>query len=93
LGLVTAVLSLAASFRQVGEGLDVVNTGRPTMRDLEATAAGMDPKLRPLFLEQVARLRDFVEARTASRRPAGRNSLSSPTAKDGLRRMRAGRRS
>ena len=30
------------------------------LRDLEVTAAGLDPKLRPLFLEQVAKLREFV---------------------------------
>jgi signal transduction histidine kinase len=31
------------------------------LRDLEATAAGLDLKLRPLFLEQVAELRAFAE--------------------------------
>jgi signal transduction histidine kinase len=31
------------------------------LRDLETTAAGLDPKLRPLFLEQVAKLRRFIE--------------------------------
>ena len=35
------------------------------MRDLEAIAAGMDSKLRPLFLEQVARLKEFVEGPNA----------------------------
>lgn len=30
------------------------------LRDLEETAAGLGPKLRPLFLEQVAKLREFV---------------------------------
>jgi signal transduction histidine kinase/HAMP domain-containing protein len=30
------------------------------LRDLEATAVGFDPKLRPLFLEQTAKLREFV---------------------------------
>ena len=42
------------------------------IRDLEATAAGMDPKLRPLFLEQVARLKDFVEGPNAI--PAARRA-------------------
>jgi signal transduction histidine kinase/DNA-binding response OmpR family regulator len=31
------------------------------LRDLEATAGALDPKLRPLFLEQVAKLRRFVD--------------------------------
>ena len=31
------------------------------LRDLEATAAVLDPKLRPLFLAQVAKLRGFAE--------------------------------
>ena len=35
------------------------------LRDLEATAAGMDSKLRPLFLEQVGRLKQFVEGSNA----------------------------
>jgi putative methionine-R-sulfoxide reductase with GAF domain len=35
------------------------------MRDLEAIAAGMDSKLRPLFLEQVGRLNEFVEGLNA----------------------------
>ena len=32
-----------------------------TLRDLDATAANLDPKLTPLFLEQVAKLREFAE--------------------------------
>jgi signal transduction histidine kinase/CheY-like chemotaxis protein len=35
------------------------------LRDLEATAAGLDPKLRPLFLEQAAKLREFAEGTNA----------------------------
>jgi len=35
------------------------------LRDLQATAAGLDPKLRPLFLEQVAKLRGFAEGPNA----------------------------
>jgi len=35
------------------------------LRDLEAAAAGLDPKLRPLFLEQVAKLREFAEGPNA----------------------------
>jgi signal transduction histidine kinase len=35
------------------------------LRDLEATAAGLDPKLRPLFLAQVAKLREFAEGPSA----------------------------
>lgn len=35
------------------------------LRDLDATATGMDPKLQPLFLEQVAKLRQFVEGPNA----------------------------
>ncbi|WP_141740292.1 PAS-domain containing protein [Bosea sp. BIWAKO-01] len=31
-----------------------------TLRDLDVTANGMDPKLRPLFLEQVAKLREYI---------------------------------
>ncbi|HUF87496.1 MAG TPA: hypothetical protein VMM59_08945, partial [Thermohalobaculum sp.] len=31
------------------------------LRDLEAAAAGLDPRLRPLFLEQAAQLRRFAE--------------------------------
>jgi len=31
------------------------------LADLEATAAGLDPKLRPLFLDQAAKLREFAE--------------------------------
>lgn len=33
------------------------------LHDLEETAGGLDPKLRPLFLERVERLRQFVEGR------------------------------
>jgi signal transduction histidine kinase len=33
--------------------------------DLEATAAGLDPQLRPVFLEQAAKLRGFVEGPNA----------------------------
>ena len=32
-----------------------------TLRDLDGTAANLDPKLTPLFLEQVAKLREFAE--------------------------------
>ena len=32
-----------------------------TLRDLDATATKLDPKLTPLFLEQVAKLREFAE--------------------------------
>ena len=35
------------------------------LRDLEGTAPALDPKLRPLFLEQVAKLREFVEGPNA----------------------------
>ncbi len=35
------------------------------LRDLESTAAGLDPKLRPLFLEQVAKLRAFTDGANA----------------------------
>lgn len=35
------------------------------LRDLEATAAGLDPKLRPLILERVAKLRAFTEGSNA----------------------------
>jgi len=35
------------------------------LQDLTETAAGLDPKLRPLFLEQVAKLRDFAEGPNA----------------------------
>jgi phosphoglycerate-specific signal transduction histidine kinase len=35
------------------------------LHDLEATAAGLDAKLRPLFLEQVAKLRGFAEGPSA----------------------------
>jgi signal transduction histidine kinase len=35
------------------------------MRDLDATATGLDPKLQPLFQAQVARLREFVEGPNA----------------------------
>ena len=35
------------------------------LRDLEGTALALDPKLRPLFLEQVAKLREFVEGPNA----------------------------
>lgn len=35
------------------------------LRDLEAMAAGLDPRLRPLFLEQVAELRAFAEGADA----------------------------
>ena len=35
------------------------------LRDLEATATGLDPKLRPLFLEQVGKLRAFAEGPNA----------------------------
>lgn len=35
------------------------------LRDLDETATGMDLKLRPLFLEQVAKLRAFVEGPNA----------------------------
>ena len=38
---------------------------RRTLRDLEGTAPGLDPKLRPLFLEQVAKLKEFTEGPTA----------------------------
>jgi signal transduction histidine kinase len=31
------------------------------LQDVETTAANLDPKLRPLFLEQVAKLREFAE--------------------------------
>ncbi len=54
------------------------------IRDLEATAAGMDPKLRPLFLEQVARLKDFVEGPNAI--PAARRQELALVA-DGERRL------
>jgi signal transduction histidine kinase len=36
-----------------------------SLRDLELTAAGLDPKLRPLFLEQVTNLREFIEGPNA----------------------------
>ena len=36
-----------------------------TLRDLEATASGLDLKLRPLFLEQVKKLRAFAEGPNA----------------------------
>lgn len=36
-----------------------------TLRELETTASGLDPKLRPLFLEQVAKLREFAEGPNA----------------------------
>jgi signal transduction histidine kinase len=32
-----------------------------SLRELEATASGLDTKLKPLFLEQVSKLREFVE--------------------------------
>jgi signal transduction histidine kinase len=35
------------------------------LRDLEATAAGLDVKLKPLFLEQVAKLRGFAQGPNA----------------------------
>lgn len=35
------------------------------MRDLDATATGLDPKLQPLFQAQVAKLREFVEGPNA----------------------------
>jgi GAF domain-containing protein len=35
------------------------------LRDLDETSAGLDPKLRPLFLEQVAKLRKYVEGPNA----------------------------
>jgi signal transduction histidine kinase/CheY-like chemotaxis protein len=35
------------------------------LRDLDAAAAGLDSKLRPLFLEQVAKLRVFTEGQSA----------------------------
>ncbi|WP_052763888.1 PAS-domain containing protein [Microvirga massiliensis] len=69
----TAVDMLAeASTTDQTRRLPVLNfqLGR-TLGDLETTAAGLDPKLRPLFLEQVAKLRQFVEgpdAITAARK-------------------------
>jgi signal transduction histidine kinase len=35
------------------------------LRDLEGTAAGLDPKLRSLFLEQLVKLREFVQGPNA----------------------------
>ena len=35
------------------------------LRDLEVTAAGLDPKLRPLFLEQLAKLRELADGPSA----------------------------
>ncbi len=34
---------------------------RLALRDLDATAAGLDARLRPLFMEQVAKFREFVD--------------------------------
>ncbi|MDE2379540.1 MAG: guanylyl cyclase, partial [Bradyrhizobium sp.] len=53
---------IEASTTEQPQRLNVLSfeVGR-TLRDLDATAAKLDPKLTPLFLEQVARLREFAE--------------------------------
>jgi hypothetical protein len=55
------------------------------LRDLEVTANRLDPKLRPLFQEQVSKLREFVDGGVRYLALASWNWRSSPKASSAWR--------